>query len=510
MTNAKCLFRAGVGILMARLRSESGSEQLSRSGCLLARGRGRRDGTDFPGEAIVVQRVMAVGGSSNLVNQAGFEALTENLAAGMTAGFSVVGHIHPIRLVCSFRQTTSDLRSTMSNTLSATDAARARLQRLEGFIEQDPDNVNLLADAAECALLLDDLPRARAHLQRALELVPGSAPLRLQLSSVAIAEGNFDDSLALTTALLDGGVDEAAVRFNHAFALVSLQRHEEALPMLVRLHVESLPYPMVVRLLIRCHHYLGDLDEAIAVADAHLAAHADDADVAGMLALLHFDNEDFAAARAWGTRALAGSPGNLDALLAVGMVALSSEEVDTGKSLLKQAVSADPRNGRAWAGLGLAEMMTFDLPAAERMFGQAVKNMPAHIGSWHMLGWVQLLQGQVDAAEANFKTALDIDDTFGESHGALAAVAATRGEWDKAERLTEVARRLDPDAMSVRYVDLLKAHRDAPMDPAVTQRFLRHVLQATRAPGGTGTLADMAERMSVRSGMKRSDSQTGL
>ncbi|MBL8474810.1 MAG: tetratricopeptide repeat protein [Methyloversatilis sp.] len=396
----------------------------------------------------------------------------------------------------------------MSKTPSTTDAARARLQRLEGFIERDPDNVNLLADAAECALSQGDLPRAREHLQRALELAPGNAPLKQQLSSVAIAEGNFDDGLALTAALLDDGVDEAAVRFNHAFALVSLQRHEEALPMLARLHDEQVPYPMVVRLLIRCHHYLGDLDEAIAVADAHLAAHGDDADVAGMLALLHFDNEDFGAARTWGARALGGAPDNLDALLAAGMVALSDEEVDAGKALLQRAVSAQPRNGRAWAGLGLAEMMTFDLPAAERMFGQAVKNMPTHIGSWHTLGWVQLLQGQVDAAEASFRAAFDIDDTFGESHGALAAVAATRGEWDKAERLAEVAKRLDPESMSVRYVDLLKAHRDAPMDPAVTQRFLRQVLQATRAPGGTGTLADMAERLGVRGAMKSSDGQS--
>lgn len=385
----------------------------------------------------------------------------------------------------------------MSHSSSAAEGARARLQRLEGFIEHDPDNVNLLADAAECALAAGDPGRARAHVQRALELAPGQGPLLLQLSSVAIAEYNFDDSVAITSALIGEGIDDAAVLFNHAFALVHLQRYDEALPVLQRLAQQVEVSPWVPRLTIRSLHALGDLDEAIALAAAHLASHPDDADVEGMLALLYFDNEDMAAARRHAAHALASQPDNLDALLAAGMVALADEEVERGQDLLQRAVTVQPRSGRAWVGLALAELMGFDLPAAERLMQQALRHMPSHIGSWHLLGWVQLLQQKVDEAEASFRSAYELDDTFGESHGALAAIAATRGQWAEAERLAEVARRLDGESMAIRYVDLLRAAQSGRLSPDAVRALLTQAIRSMSAPAG-GSLEAFAQRLDRR------------
>lgn len=385
----------------------------------------------------------------------------------------------------------------MPNTPPALDALRLRLQRLDGFIEGDPDNVNLLADAADCALRLGDLPSARTRLQRALELAPGQGPLLLQLSSVAIAEYNFDDSVAITSALIGDGIDDAAVLFNHAFALVHLQRYDEALPVLQRLAQQAEVSPWVPRLTIRSLHALGDLDEAIALAAAHLASHPDDADVAGMLALLCFDNEDMAAARRHAAHALASQPNNLDALIAAGMVALADEEVERGQDLLQRAVTVQPRSGRAWVGLALAELMGFDLPAAERLMQQALRHMSSHIGSWHLLGWVQLLQQKVDEAEASFRSAYELDDTFGESHGALAAIAATRGQWAEAERLAEVARRLDGESMAIRYVELLRAAQSGRLSPDEVRALLTQAIRSMSAPAG-GSLEAFAERLKER------------
>lgn len=333
---------------------------------------------------------------------------------------------------------------------------------------------------------------ARATVQRMLDRRPGDPYFALRMSSVAIAGGNFDEALALTEALLAAGHDDPAIRFNQAYALFSLRRFAEAKVVLQALYLAQAPFPLVIRLLIRAHHYLGELAEAIALATAYLDVHPDDCEIAGMLSLLHFDDSDLAAAQAWSQRALAGAPQNLDALLAAGGVALGAEDAGTAKGLLLQAVSVQPRNGRVWANLGLADLLALDLDAAEEKLILAVKYMPEHIGTWHVLGWVQLLKKNIDGAEASFQAALALDDNFGETHGGLAAVAAARGNWAKAERHAKTARRLDPQSISSNYAQILQLQSTGRAEQA--QSLIEGVLRQGQAPAG-GNLLEMLGRV---------------
>lgn len=375
--------------------------------------------------------------------------------------------------------------------ISSTDVHEARLNRLQGYLAHDPDNLTLLADAADEALRVGRSDVARTMVQYALELRHNDPFFRLRLSSVAISEGNFDEALELTTGLLREGRDDAPIRYNHAFVLASTARYAEAAEILETLHAEQAPLANVASLLIRCHHYLGNLERAVAVAQARLAATPDDGRVAGMLSLLYFDGNDLAQAGEWSRRALELDPRDLDALLAAGGVALAGEDATQATELAQQAIGVQPKNGRAWTNLGLAELLAFDLKGARDALSTSVRYMPGHIGTWIALGWTQLLLDDVDGAETSFRSALNLDANFGETHGGLAAVAALRGRWDEAETEAKVAHRLDPGSLSPQYVQLVKLRGEG--DPAAVFRLLRRVMANTASPSGD-RLLDMLAR----------------
>lgn len=390
----------------------------------------------------------------------------------------------------------------MSSSLGVSPSSNeslARLSRLQQYLEQDPDNLNLLAEVADLALQCGELDLSRTAVQQALVLQPDNPFFALRLSSVALAEGNGEEALAITAALRHVGQDDPAIRFNQAQALVACSRYEEAKELLQGLVDEEAPFPLALRLLLRAHHYLGEVDEAIALAQSYLEVHPEAADVAGMLSLLYFDHNDFSAAAAWSQRALAQVPDNLDALLAAGGSALGAEDTAAAKMALLRAISVQPRSGRAWGNLGLVELLEFNLEAARDKLEQAVKYMPEHIGTWHVLGWTQLLQGHVDEAERSFRQTLEIDDAFGDTYGGLAAVEASRGHWEQAEHYAKMARRLDPESMSPYYAQILRLQQEE--DAAATQRLVEAALKRGQAPAG-GSLYEMLGRTIGKGGQR--------
>ena len=80
-----------------------------------------------------------------------------------------------------------------------------------------------------------------------------------------------------------------------------------------------------------------------------------------------------------------------------------------------------------------------------------------------MLGWLQLLSEQLDASSGSFSQAIELDRSFAEGHGGMAALAALRGDNQKAQQLIEVAERLDPECLGSRFARsvLLGAQGDA-------------------------------------------------
>lgn len=371
-----------------------------------------------------------------------------------------------------------------------------RLLKFQGFLQQDPENIGLLAEVADLGIELGDYVVARRAIDQAFRLQPGDPFFLLRRSSVALGEGNANEAFECTSGLLDQGVIDHAIYFNHALALIGLDRFAEAKPFLVKLYADLAPYPLVIQYLLRTYHFLGEVEEGITVALEYIESHPDDGVVMGMLSLLYFDAGNVEQAQVWSVRALAQTPGNLDALIAGGGASLAVEDLMAARDLLNRAVDVQPLSGRAYASLALVDMLDFDLDGAREKLVLAVKYMPRHIGTWITLGWVYLMQNNLDDAEESFGCALAIDDAFGESHGCLGVVAALRGDWVRAERLGRIARRIDPGAMSPNYLQILRLQRAGKGD--VVLNVMQDVLIRTSAPGG-GSLMDMLGRLSKRS-----------
>lgn len=369
-----------------------------------------------------------------------------------------------------------------------------RLTRCLQLLEQDSGNLHLLAEASDLSLACGDFARSRALVERALASAPGDPFFRHRLATVAIAEQKWEEAIAVSGELLAGGHTAPAVRYN--LGLAALHAAQPALAKEALGPITTAPDAPrdTCHLYVRALHYLGELEGdggAITTAQRHLEAHAEDAEMAGMLALLWLDAGDLEKSRRWSARALELAPAGHDALLAAGTVALGDEDEAKAREIFTSAIEARPKSGRAWAGLGLANLLNLNLPAAQRELEHAVSHMPNHIGTWHALAWTQLLQNNLDGAKASFERALALDANFGETHGGLGSVAARQGRWDEARRYAEVARRLDPNSFSARFVQLLELQRDGKGD--LSEKLLEKTLKGHQVPGG-GTLADMLVR----------------
>jgi tetratricopeptide (TPR) repeat protein len=337
---------------------------------------------------------------------------------------------------------------------------------------------------------------AGARLSRRLEFLaadPGNPRLRgecADLAHQALAAGDVAGAIGAYQSLLEAGESAPALRYNLGYALMLAGRHAEAKQVLTPAAAEM---PEAARLLVRAHHHLGELDEAIRLAESQAAARPEDGELSGQLAMLYLDADDFEQARVWTGRALAAPRKTAEACFTAGFLALGDEDEERAQALLGQALELNPKSGRAWAGKGLAAMLGGDLQEGEEALRRAVQYMPGHIGTWHALAWCQLLRGELDAAEASFRQAYEIDRAFSETHGGLAVIELLRGSAHRAQRRARTSLRLDPRSFSGQYAKVLLESKS---DQARAEG-VRRILASQRALGG-GTLVDMVARQAGR------------
>jgi tetratricopeptide (TPR) repeat protein len=368
--------------------------------------------------------------------------------------------------------------------------ASARLERRLQFLSTDPENIALLAECADLALELGRAGEAKELVQRGLRLKPEDRYLQARLATAHIACGEVADALALLERMVKAGEAAAPVRYNLAYALMLSRRYAEAKEQLVPIAAEMPPAAM---LLIRAHHHLGELDEAIRLAEELATAHPEDGEVSAQLAMLYLDASDFTKARAWSDKALMCATKPPEAYFTAGFLALGDEDDGRAGRLLARAVELNPKSGRAWAGKGLVAMLQGDLATAEENLKRAVQHLPDHIGTWHVLAWCQILRGELDDAEASVRKAYELDRAFGETHGALAVIELMRGGGQRVRRRIDTALRLDPTSFAGRYAKVLLEAKDE----SGRAQGVRAILASQRALRN-GTLLDSLSRHTAR------------
>ncbi len=375
-----------------------------------------------------------------------------------------------------------------------------QLERSEGYLASDPDNTELLARVIDLSLAAGDGARAVRHAQAALQRYPDDAFFLARLGSAYLARKEWAEAAAVFERVLAQHAD-LNLAYNLAYAYLWQGRHADAYAAMTPYLEAAELVPAMVTLLVRALHHMGEIDRAIALAEAHMARCEGDASFLAAASLACFDAGKLEQAGQLSAAALALAPAQaqgqgqqalpLEALVTAGSLALARVDSDVAVAQFQQALKINPAEGRSWSGLGTASLLKRDLPGAQQQLERAVKYMPSHIGSWHLLGWSRLLAGQLDSARAAFQTALDLDRNFGDSHGGLAVVQAMQGQREQAEAGVTRALGLDGDSLSARYAQMVLAGETA--DP---ERFRKLALRllSTRQGAFGQNLADIAKQ----------------
>jgi Flp pilus assembly protein TadD len=318
----------------------------------------------------------------------------------------------------------------MDATAAVPSSASARLERLAGYLRQDPANASLLADVCDAALACGRHELAASCLDTGEGLSPDAQGWGRRRARLCMARGDLDRARTLLERLLAEGADDPVLL--HDLAYVHLLQGDAAAardllrpwvadgPRGAALPPEALGW-LQCQWLRACHH-LGLLQEASDWTQRAQTAGVLQPDAAGVASLVALDADESETAAMLADVALGADGGQYEALLTKGSVVLAAGDPAGAADFLRRALERGPDDGRAWSTLGFASLLTRDFRAAREQLERAVRALPDHGQTWQALGWARLALGDHPGARVAFNTALQLDAqdaTCGLAHALL-------------------------------------------------------------------------------------------
>lgn len=367
---------------------------------------------------------------------------------------------------------------------SAPSPAALRLQRLAGYLAQDPDNAALLADACEAAIACGAHDQAQGHIASARRLALDRAEWDFRAARLCLARGELPEAAGLLEELRESlgahpvlAHDLAYVRLLQGDAGSAQELLQPWLDAAMPAGAEPARAALQALWLRACHG--GDrLQQAWAWVQGRDANGGLSPAVRGVASLVAFDLGEPEAARALAEAALAADADQREALVARGSLALAEGDTARAAQAFRRALELHPGDGRSWSALGFASLLERDFASARSHLERAVECLPDDVETWQALGWARLLQGGREAALAALRAALALDPAAADSHAALALVHALLGEASQARAGLEAAQRLGADGVALGYARALLA--GAATEPAVLDALARAALSQWR------------------------------
>ncbi len=383
---------------------------------------------------------------------------------------------------------------------AAGDNSPERIQRLLGFLEVDPGNITLRITIADLQHASGDFGAAETSFRMILDIQPGHAIARSRMAGVYLSQHRFDEAEAVLRGLEAAVQQVPAISHNIGLALVDQNKWPEALQALEAAAAAGLDDDENLTYQAYCLHHLGRTEEALAKATAALERSPGDR-VEGYVSLLQMDAGDLKTASRTAARVLERDPQNVNANTVRGWWGLETQEIDDAEECIDRALAQEPNSPRLLLGKGLVQMYKQELPQSVATLERAVQGMPNSPGTWVTLGWAQIAAGDLPGAEKTFRDAIEIERSFGETHGGLASVLALAGRGDEARESIRKARGLDKEGFGVVFaMTVLLAN--AGKQEAATKLFGNLLL---RSPGGKGgmKLIEAVQIFSRRQGARK-------
>jgi tetratricopeptide (TPR) repeat protein len=360
--------------------------------------------------------------------------------------------------------------------------AQNRFDQLSGLLEFDTDNLELRRECVSAALNEGNFDAAMSLTDEGLRRAPKSDALLFDKANIFIGRGDFAAAIGILDRFRSRNPDNAAVLQNLALCHYCLGDFAKSHGDLEILYAAGDRSTGVVRLLVSSCHQLGSLERAIAVADENKSLAGEDSALAGVYALAYLDASRAADAAEFAAISLRANPNGIDALTVGATLSLAAGDIDGAKLEFERILDGHPQVGRAWIGLGSIALLNKNFPQAKSDLLRGVEFMPAHVGSWHMLGWTHFALGELPDAERIFRHALALDRNFAETHGALASIAAIRGDAVQAQEMIAIALRLDSRSLAARFAQSVLASQSG--DSAQSQQLVAGALRILAGSGG--------------------------
>ena len=207
-------------------------------------------------------------------------------------------------------------------------------------------------------------------------------------------------------------------------------------------------------------HHQHALPEAIALLNDLALNNGLNADIAGLLALLHLDNNDTVQANVFSRQALDLSPSNYPAQLVQMLLRTLRQEVTLAE--IEALIAINPNDCRLWFALGTTQMRHMNITAAELALIKASTLWPHFYDNWICLGWCQLLLNHLDKANAAYLKAAELDAESADGWAGLALVGALKNNMNEAHTYLEKAHALDSDNFLLSVTRIILANQSSP------------------------------------------------
>jgi len=225
-------------------------------------------------------------------------------------------------------------------------------------------------------------------------------------------------------------------------------------------------------------HRLGQLDAALQSGTRALESLPRDTALNGALSIVALDLQMPELAQTWASNAQDTSEG----LSALGTLALQDNRLDEAMGYFERGLDVRSDSARNLLGQGLVLMARGDARAAAKAIDRSAELFGHHLGTWIASGWAHFAAGDRAGARVIFNRALALDETFAESHGALAVLDVLDEDLASARRRTDTALRLDRRCFAGALAKTLLLEHDG--DPQAARRVRDIALNAPVGAGG--------------------------
>lgn len=343
------------------------------------------------------------------------------------------------------------------------DDACERLASLKNYLKHTPDNLALLCDAIDTAFSAENLEEAENLIAAAQKTAPDSGEVHGHVGYLHMQKCDFKQAALHYQQAIKLGIDSAVLNYNLAYSYYQLKKYDQALTITRNFNQQSLVDNNLLQpsllLTARCYYQQYQFSDALATLSS-FPDFGEDAEILGLQALLHCDDQNIDDALVFAEKALNLSPDNQEALMAKASCLLLQAHYEEAHRNFERILQLQPKTGRALSGLGQADCYMMNFEDAVSSFQQAVQYLPEQIEAWLMLAWSSINVGNYKEALMALNTAHHMDENHVETHEALATLYALTGEKNHAEKHVKAAQHLDPARASLDVIKALILHQE--------------------------------------------------